>query len=101
MAHAGGGGWVNSCAVVYRDGRLHTVGYTQLKPANFVYSNIEKRVGIVTDPETKEKEETWLLGRLWDAMPYLLEGKMVQIHMEGGQFKELERRLRLSDDLHD
>lgn len=100
MAVAGGGGWVPSAAVLYRDGRLHTCGYTQLKPRNFVFSNIEKRRAVTTDPETKVKEETWLLGRLWDALVPLQEGQMVQIDMRGGQFSELERRLRLSDDFH-
>jgi len=84
--------------VRYYDGRLHVHGYTQLKPRNFVFSNIEKRLSIVTDQETKEKEEVWLAGRLWDAMVPLLEGKTVQIDMRAGQFGELERRLRLSED---
>jgi type I site-specific restriction-modification system R (restriction) subunit len=48
--------------------------------------------------ETNEKEEVWLAGRLWDAMVPLLEGKTVQIDMRAGQFGELERRLRLSED---
>ena len=101
MAVAGGGGWVPSSAVLYRDGKLHAHGYTQLKPRNYVYSNIEKRRAVTTDPETKEKETTYLLGRLWDAMVPLQEGKMVQIDMRAGQFSELERRLRLSDDFQD
>lgn len=101
MAVAGGGGWVPSAAVLYHAGKLHTCGYTQLKPRNFVFSNIEKLRSVVTDQETKEKEEVWLAGRLWDAMVPLLEGKMVQIDMRAGQFGELERRLRLSEDFQD
>jgi hypothetical protein len=101
MAVAGGGGWVPSAAVLYRDGRLHACGYTQLKPRNFVFSNIEKRLSVVTDQETKEKEEVWLAGRLWDAIVPLQEGKIVQIDMRAGQFGELERRLRLSEDFQE
>lgn len=98
MAVGGGGGWVPSAAVLYREGRLHTCGYTQLKPRQFVYSNMEKRVAVRTDPETKEKETEYLLGRLWDAVVPLREGKIVQIDMRAGQFSELERRLRSSED---
>lgn len=87
--------------MLYRNGRLHSCGYTQLKPRNFTFSNLEKRLAVTTDAETKEKEEIWLAGRLWDAMVPLQEGKMVQIDMRAGQFGELERRLRLSDDFQD
>lgn len=129
MAHAGGGGWINSCAVAWRHNELRTVGYTQLKPGQFVYSDEMPESWVKTEAETDEiaalpddlgpfeweqgddkitvvyrldpktkrpvkvtKTVTTYrkLGSIADAVPPLLAGEVVQIHMNGRQFGDLK-----------
>lgn len=42
MAVSGSGGWVPSARCLYENGELITVGYTQNKPPDIVYSTLDK-----------------------------------------------------------
>lgn len=73
MAIAGSGGWVPSCTIIVRAGGLVTQGMVSNKPADTVYSDIEKSAR----------------GNLADAVELLKQDIPICVDMTHGQFMKL------------
>ena len=73
MAIAGSGGWVPSCTIIVRAGGLVAHGIVNNKPADTIYSDIEKDAR----------------GNLADAVALLKQDIPICVDMTNGQFMKL------------